>query len=143
MYAMKYLPLKQISLFAGIMFLVSTFAGLPVALLLKSVPFGGWLIAFKSYLPVSGSLLFIAILMGWLFCELAYLNLKPSTTIIIFSLLSPLAILIFIGIFSQIAHGNLFAEITTQKGIENFILIYGLLSFLSGSLCYYAMGKKA
>lgn len=139
----KYLLLKQVSFFAAIMFLVSTFAGLPIALLLKSVPFGGWLIVFKSYLPVSINLLFIAILVAWLFCELAYLNLKPTTTVIIFSLVSPLAILAFIGIFSQIAHGNFFDGITTQKGIENFLLIYGLLSFISGSLCYYAIGKKS
>lgn len=139
----KYLPLKQISFLAAIMFLASTFAGLPIALLLKSVPFSGWLTAFKSYLPVSSGLLFIAILMAWLFCELAYLNLKPSTTIIIFSLVSPLAILALIGVLSQIANGNFFDDITTQKGIENFILIYGLLGFVSGSLCYYAIGKKA
>lgn len=139
----KYLPLKQISFIALGLFLASTFVALPVALILKSVPFGGWLVAFKSYLPVSSGLLLTTILITWLYCELVYLNLNPTITIILFSLGSPLVFFILLGVSAQIVHGNFFDGIATRKGIENFMLIYGLLSFFMGSLGYYAIKKKA
>jgi hypothetical protein len=139
----KYLPLKQISFIAIAIFLASTFVALPIVLILKSVPFGSWFIAFKSYLPVSSGLLLTSIIFTWLYCELVYLNLNPTITIILFGLGSPLIFLVLLGVSAQIVHGNFFDGITTRKGIENFMLIYGLLSFFIGSLGYYAIKKKA
>ena len=139
----KYLPLKQISFIAVALFLASTLIALPVALLLKSVPFGGWLTAFKSYMPVSSILLLTAILITWLYCELVYLNLNSTITTILFGLAAPVVFFVLLGVSAQIAHGNFFDGITTRKGIENFMLIYGLLSFFMGSIGYYALKKKA
>lgn len=139
----KYLPLKKISFIAAAIFFASTFVALPVVLLLKSVPFGDWLIAFKSYLPVSSVLLLTAILIAWLYCELVYLNLNPTITLILFGLVSPLVFFILLGVSVQIAHGNFFDGIATKKGIEKFMLIYGLLIFFMGSLGCYAIKKKA
>ncbi|WP_331351735.1 hypothetical protein [Cellvibrio sp. UBA7671] len=139
----KYLPLKQISFIAVAIFLASTLIALPVALLLKSVPFGGWLIAFKSYIPVSSIMLLTAILIGWLYCELVHLNLNTTITTILFGFVAPVVFFILLGVLSQISHSNFFEGITTKKGIENFMLIYGLLGFFMGSLSYYATKKKA
>jgi len=139
----KYLPLKQISFISIALFFASSFVALPVGLLLKSVPFGGWLVAFKTYFPVSSILALTAILISWLYCELVFLSLNKTITIILFGLGAPLIFFILLGFSELIAHGKFLDGITTKKGIENFIVIYGLLSFCMGSLGYYVIKKKA